>query len=330
MKSICFFNNKGGVGKTTLLCNLAASLAIYKDKKILIIDADPQCNSSSYLLPEDQLEVILEEEQNDLGSFYKPIRDGNRSAISNPKTRYSERFHVDLIVGSPKLSLTEDFLAKDWLETMDGESRGFGTTFAFAELLEMNNNYDYIFIDMGPSLGALNRSILLSSDYFIMPLSVDIFSTMAISNITNSFANWKESLDDALKRYTKKNTETSYKLRSGNSVSWKLNFLGYVRQLYKAKSVRGERQYVKSYERIIDKQNQALLDLKSFFNIEKSLDKKLGDIQTLNSLIPLSQQAHAPIFELGAKDGIVGAHYSSVSDAKKYFDDISSKFLDNL
>ena len=53
MESIAFFNNKGGVGKTTLLCNLAGYLSRKCGKKILVIDADPQCNTTSYVLEED-------------------------------------------------------------------------------------------------------------------------------------------------------------------------------------------------------------------------------------------------------------------------------------
>lgn len=49
MKSITVFNNKGGVGKTTVLCNLAAYLALRRNKKVLIVDADPQCNATNYL-----------------------------------------------------------------------------------------------------------------------------------------------------------------------------------------------------------------------------------------------------------------------------------------
>jgi cellulose biosynthesis protein BcsQ len=58
MKSIVFFNNKGGVGKTTLLCNLAAYLSIKKVGKVLIVDVDPQCNSTTYILPEEKMEAI--------------------------------------------------------------------------------------------------------------------------------------------------------------------------------------------------------------------------------------------------------------------------------
>ncbi|MGD7102028.1 ParA family protein, partial [Ralstonia pseudosolanacearum] len=56
MKSICVFNNKGGVGKTTLLANLAAYLALDLEMKILVVDADPQCNATAYMLRESLLE----------------------------------------------------------------------------------------------------------------------------------------------------------------------------------------------------------------------------------------------------------------------------------
>ena len=333
MKTICFFNNKGGVGKTTLLCNLAAYLSIYHNKKILVVDADPQCNSSAYLLPEDKLEEILfdEDKANNLDKFYEPIRRG-RGELTKPNITTSERFKIDVIVGHPRLALTEDLLANDWSATKSVIERGFRTTFAMAELFDFNKEYDYILIDMGPSLGALNRSILLCSDYFLMPLSVDIFSMMAVSNIHSSFEKWKRDIEKALSDY-KNERGKDYSLVSNDlPIKWKLNFLGYVRQLYRAKSIEGVRQHVKAYERIITKQDEELEKMGKFFGFSSNelKNKKLGEIPTLSSVIPLSQQAHAPIFELNNNDGIVGGHYSRVAEAKEFFEMISANFLREL
>lgn len=324
MISVGFFNNKGGVGKTTLLCNVAASLGV-AEHKVLVVDADPQCNASAYLLPENELaDILLNNKHSSIDSFYEPVRRGQGYSSDIPTIFSSERFRVDLIAGDPKLSLREDLLATDWAAMRNGEPRGFQTTYAIKELLSRLSNYDYVFVDMGPSLGALNRSVLLGVDYFLMPLSVDIFSLMAVSNILKSMTNWKEALTQAVDRHF--NAENCNFRIAGKDVSWDLKFAGYVMQQYTAKNRGGIRQAVGAFERIIGEQKEELVALAEFFNTADAVNN-LGEIPTLSSVVPLSQQAHAPIFDLGAKDGIVGSHYNRVAEAGEFYHKIAEHFL---
>lgn len=325
MISVAFFNNKGGVGKTTLLCNLAASLALHHELKVLVIDADPQCNASAYLLPQNELDaILLNGKHNSIDSFYEPIRRGQGYPADNPTIFKSARFGVDLIVGDPKLSIREDLLATDWAATRNGDPRGFQTTYALKELITRLPDYDLILVDMGPSLGALNRSALLAVDYFVMPLSVDIFSLMAVSNILNSFGNWKDALAGALERY-KKEEGVPFAIH-GTPVGWNLKFAGYVTQQYTAKRKEGARQAVEAFETIIQQQDQELVSLCNFFAVKFS-DVDLGEVPTLSSVVPLSQQAHAPIFRLGAKDGIVGSGYNRVTEAGSFYHAVADKLF---
>lgn len=325
MKSVCFFNNKGGVGKTTLLCNLGSYLAKMREQSVLVLDADPQCNASAYLLEEEQLEAVLRDgEHKSLDSFYEPIRKGQGYPAELPTIVSSSRFGVDLIVGDPKLSIREDLLATDWAATRNGEPRGFQTTFAIKHLLSRLHQYDLVFIDMGPSLGALNRSVLLGADSFVMPLSVDIFSLMAIDNILKSFTSWKAALTDAIRKH-QENEDEHFQIQ-GHAVGWELRFIGYVMQQYKAKVVAGERVPVAAFERIINEQTEELRQMCEFFGSDYA-SAKLGELPTLSSVVPLSQQAHAPIFDLGSKDGIVGSQYTRVSEATDFFGRIADRFL---
>lgn len=328
MISVGFFNNKGGVGKTTLLCNLAASLAERHKAKVLVLDADPQCNASAYLLPESKLdEMLLSEQHYSIDAFFEPVRRGKGYPEEIPTIMRSPRFEVDLIIGDPKLSLREDLLATDWATTRSGDPRGLQTTYALKELISRLSDYDYVLVDMGPSLGALNRSVLLAIDQFVMPLSVDIFSLMAVSNILKSFQTWKKALGEATLKHEE---NEGYKFSINNvPVSWTLGFAGYVMQQYTAKIRGGKREPVGAFERVIQRQNVELASLCEFFDSNQAV-KNLGEVPTLSSVVPLSQQAHAPIFSLGSKDGIVGSHYNRVVEAGNFYHAIADKLHQRL
>lgn len=330
MKSIVVFNNKGGVGKTTLLCNMAAFLSQRKQKKVLVVDADPQCNASIYLFGEDF--VISKLSESTISTVYKilqPVRQGKGYIEqNNVPIFHSEGFDVDVILGDTRMSIIEDFLSKEWIDSTTGDPRALKSTFVMKDLLlKLNEKYDYIFFDVGPSLGALNRVILFTSDYFVMPMSSDIFSVKAIDNISTTLKDWQDELEEGLNRYQRKEGE-EYAI-NGERCDIRISFLGYVHQQYTAKMQNDERRPVRAYDRIIRQMphriNRKFAD---FFPIGFNPSQlKLGDIPNFNSLIPLSQLSNKPIFGLAGRDGVVGAHFSKV---KEYEDVISHVIINAL
>lgn len=329
MKSIVVFNNKGGVGKTTLLCNLSSYLQIKGHKKIVIVDADPQCNATAYLFPYPTIEKIYEKPEGTLYDFIRPVQRGKGYHTVNPSILKSPNFDVDVILGDPKLSLAEDFLGKDWIDGRSGDHRGLQTSLVFKELISRLLEYDFVIFDVGPSLGALNRAVLLACDFFIVPMSSDIFSLRAIENISLSLVEWKDGLLRGLKEYKKKENE-DFRINDA-IVTWNLQFLGYVTQQYTAKTVEGKKQPVKAYEKIIKKIPGTIRKELTQFNTKSGIvNFKLGEIPSLHSLVPLSQNASVPIFNLGAHEGIVGAHFNKVRDYEKVIRQIALKVQENL
>jgi cellulose biosynthesis protein BcsQ len=331
MHSIALFNNKGGVGKTTLACNIASYLSTKGKKKVIIVDADPQSNATIYLL---QFEKVIDlykksPSPNTINELFKDLRKTSTYYNKELPIIRSDRFNVDLIPGDPNISLFEDFLSKDWFEGINGEPRGLRTTLVFLDLINKLEalEYDYVFFDVGPSLGAINRSVLLACDYFLLPMASDIFSIKALENIDITLSAWKKDFASGIRKY-KNNEKEDFHIKDKMPVAVNLKFLGYITQQYTAKTKEGVRRAVKAYDRIIKEIPSKIEKHLVPFNApnSKKIQYSLGEIQTLHSLIPLSQKANAPIFELKAEDGIVGAHFAKVKD----FDQTLTGILKNL
>lgn len=329
MKSIAIFNNKGGVGKTTLLCNLASYILQEHHKKVLIIDADPQCNASIYLMKETEIEDIYSKDNPEtIAKIIEPIRKGEgQIALDEIPIKRSVGFKVDVILGDTTFATFEDTLSKDWSDVLSGELRGIRTTLMFYNLLkQLESKYDYVLFDVGPALGAINRSVLMACDYFIMPMSSDIFCVKAIDNIASTLIQWKRKLNRGL-------TDFNESANAGDKIDFesKISFLGYLNLQYTSKKKDGVAQPVKAYDKIISAMpNRIEIKLSELYNQEHKNSLKLGDIPTLNSLIPLSQMAHKPIFQLDGGDGVVGAHFKKVRDFRETMDVIAANVLKNI
>lgn len=219
MKMIAVFHNKGGVGKSTLLFHTACALA-EQGHKILMMDLDPQSNLSLYGLDDEELQDIWEKEEMVISEGFpigtnvfntskseildfprtihflvKPVESGvDDYNILPPAVELNKNLH--LIPGRITLSQFEGILADRWSISPDENVLAIRTITQFRTIARRyaeKYDYEYIFVDVSPSLGLLNRAIITSCDAFIMPATPDLFSMYGIRNIGQSIEKWKKS-----------------------------------------------------------------------------------------------------------------------------------------
>jgi hypothetical protein len=155
-------------------------------------------------------------------------------------------------------------------------------------------------------------------------MSTDIFSVRAIDNISSALASWKKKLERALADVADALDDLEI-----DDPHWRLQFLGYLTQQYTAKTVRGEKQPVRAFDKIAKKiplriQKQLIAHFTDRPRPNASFE--LGSIPTLHSLVPLAQSAHTPIFALKAADGVVGAHFTKVKEYGATIRGIAQRF----
>ncbi len=192
---LTLYNHKGGVGKTTLMINVAAALASL-GKKVLLVDADPQCNLTSYLVAADVVDDWLDKSDSENGqtiwSALKPFSEGT-GEIKNIKANESSIEGVFLLPGDIRLSTFEEDLSQVWIECFQRKIHGFKGAYAISEIannIAQKENIDFVFYDIGPNIGPLNRIILLDCDYFIVPAACDLFSVRALKTLGHTIHSW--------------------------------------------------------------------------------------------------------------------------------------------
>jgi len=162
-KIIAIANQKGGVGKTTTTVNLAASLGVL-EKKVLLIDADPQANASS------GLGIIVEEVENGSYQLLEHTISAKEAIVpTNSPNLDIIPAHIDLVAIE--------------IELVDKEKREFKLKEA---LQEIKDDYDYILIDCAPSLGLITLNALVAADSVIIPIQCEYFALEGLGKLLNT------------------------------------------------------------------------------------------------------------------------------------------------
>jgi cellulose biosynthesis protein BcsQ len=195
-KVIALFNNKGGVSKTTTCFNLGWMLA-ERGKRVVMVDADPQCNLSGMVL-----DLI---ESDGLDAYYARHPLGNVKDALEPTFQSRPRplepvecVPVDgrdgLYLAPGHVGLAEDEvslgIAQQLSESVQALKNLPGSFHHLFEITATKYEADFVLIDLSPGLGAINQNLVATADYFLVPTSPDVFSVMALDSLARVIPRW--------------------------------------------------------------------------------------------------------------------------------------------
>jgi len=321
MRTITFFNNKGGVGKTTLVYHVAWMYAEL-GQRVLAVDLDPQANLTTMFFGEDRLEMLWPEDgrNQSILSCIAPIIDGTGDIAEAPLQQIRQGIH--LLPGDLGLSQFEDKLSDSWPRCLVGDKAAFRVITAFYRIIHHAAeavNADVVLMDVGPNLGAINRASLIASDHVVMPLAPGLFSLQGLRNLGPTIYAWRDSWRKMLDA---KPADLDIPMPAGA-----MKPAGYVVMQH----VERKNRPVKAYQRWISKIPQvyetSVLRHGQCVESAESDANRIGFIKNYQSLMPLAEDARKPIFKLTPADGAIGAHATAVSKCYMDFKNLTQEIV---
>ena len=322
---LTFFNNKGGVGKTSLVFHLAWMLS-EMGKRVVAIDLDPQANLTSAFLDPEDLEVLWDSDDSAqrATTIYQCLRPLTEVGdILPPQTqRISPKLH--LVPGDLALAGFEDFLSREWPDALGSGSlyRPFRVLSSFWQVAQMaaaQHSADLIIADVGPNLGAINRSALIASDHIVIPLAADLFSLQGLRNLGPTLQAWRSDWRKRLDNWQ----PHAFALPAGN-----MQPVGYVLMQHSERLSRPANAYKKWADRIPPTYRQSILKQPPGVSLDDA--ECLAKLKHYRSLVPMAQEVRKPIFELTNADGAIGSHAAAVRLAWSDFKSLAIAILSRI
>lgn len=328
---LTFFNNKGGVGKTSMIYHLAWMFASL-EKRVVIFDLDPQSNLTAAFLNDDEIEAVWSQ-RNKGSTIYNCVNplagvgDITEPVLKNTTTG------LYLLPGDIRLSDYENLLSEEWHRSMADRNlyRPMRILSSFWQVMQMAANKvqaEIILIDIGPNLDAINRSVLVATDYVVIPMGADLFSLQGLKNLGPTLRKWKNQWQKRLDNWEESEEVSSwenFQLPQGE-----MQPIGYFCQQHGLRLERPVRAYDKWVKRIPKIYCQSVLNEDPNGNGPLGQEHCLATVKHYRSLIPMAQEHRKPIFNLTSADGAIGAHANAVQDAKEDFKKLAIKIASKM
>lgn len=317
--TISFFNNKGGVGKTTFLFHVAHRIAEL-GKTVLMVDCDSQCNLTAYSLADAAIDQAWKPEGNSIYRQIEPVHRTIGDIRNRAATFVSTCLHI--VPGDLSLSEFEDRLGDSWNSAKGGDEAALRAQSAIYRVIRQATqkaNADIVLLDLGPNLGAINRAVLGGSDYIVSPVSPDLFSIRGTQNLGNKLVTWRSEWDQCNGAWR----GVGLDIPRGQP-----KFVGYVTQQHNIRNngagmTQGWQIFGNQVDAAIQENIVAKLAPLRQIVSPSTGTYNLGKIPNLHSLIPYSQDARKPVFHCASSDGLRGAHIASARDSRELFDPVA-------
>jgi chromosome partitioning protein len=317
---VAFFNNKGGVGKTSLVYHLAWMFAD-RGKRVLAVDLDPQANLSAFFIDEDKLALLWPEEDSLNNTIFTAVHPLLRGVgdVSNPYLEPIQE-RLALIPGDMQLSRFENDLSVNWSECLDRKERGFRVMSAFWRVIQAGareHQADIALVDLGPNLGAINRAALISADYVVIPLGPDLFSLKGLRNLGPTLRQWRTEWKERFSR----NPDRDLIVPPGE-----MQPIGYIMLQHSVRLDRPAIAYGKWIAKIPAYYRKYVLDqpVGSPLRVEND-EHCFAMLKHYRSLMPMAQESRKPMFFLKPSDGAIGAHANAIPEVYADFQLLARK-----
>jgi cellulose biosynthesis protein BcsQ len=297
--------------------NLGAALAA-RGHRVLLVDSDPQCNLTSYLVAGEVVDDLLDKSDGPAGqtvwSAVKPVSEalGGIRVVDPIESGIDGVF---LVPGDIRLSEFEGDLNDFWGLCLQRKARGFRGTTAISDLVDAlctSMEFDFVLYDSGPNIGPLNRAILLDCDDFIVPVACDLFSLRALKTLGRTLVDWItswETIGDLAPAGTS--------LLPGRPV-----FLGYIPEGFKTYGgvvTQQQSHFLSEIDKEIHSQIVSLLREVDPDLVTRQTSLRLGEVKNFGALVPASQREGIPLYAVTAgsqqQRGEAEAALSSIAEA---------------